>query len=1002
MSCRCVSSQALISQRWSLSTRQGIFLSRVLGPRPAQNPNTDAESVDQGGSYRYRGYAANNAFHPGRYFRTNQSYQQRRWPGTFGQNQRGPGAQYPVGQSDGASGPGGQFHQKPKVITIVRNGPKPRSNVKILLNRRSVQSYEQLVTDISEAFGPKHRHAKIRKLFSVRGKEVHGISDFFRDDDCFIAVSVGEANPSDADVGELLEELFPEGNYAKVFQREWEKNQRRSRRSVAGSLKSNRDAVNTNATKYSSSNDNNNNANLQTGSHVPDKRDSGFDSSDASTNRSEPDGPSGAVTDRRGAQHRPRRKMWRGEPEGGVNNNNTAPSEAGTCSPQQPQQQGYYLLKKMEKERMKVANEERERAKRRAQKMVEAERRAAEEEKRKRGLVPVRNMDNPFKRVEDPRDKEREEAVRRKKEEERRRREEERLEQEKKEREREEREQAEKAARERMAQAEQKEKESQDKEKERMEQEERERKKKEKEERAQRKADKPGKAKEAPPPVQSETSPAPKPDAQTKDTERDMDTSAAAVPAVAESANNEAKEDLDITDGPNTTVPAATAPPVAKDNGNTRQQQKEKRRQEREEKQQRKRAKTKIVRKTKEERQVSSDDFIFERYDLGRKLGDGNFAVVRQSRKKETGQEFAVKVIDKAKLKGKEHMVENEIDIMKDCNHTNIVRLFEEYETAERIYLVMELVKGGDLFDAITQSVKFGEPESALMVKDLCNALYYMHSRSIVHRDLKPENLLVHRNKDGSITLKLADFGLAMEVKELIYTVCGTPTYVAPEILTEIDLKAPKLGFPPSPHPLSCRNQILKTLCVCLLAQVHRNKDGSITLKLADFGLAMEVKELIYTVCGTPTYVAPEILTEIGYGLEVDMWAVGVITYILLCGFPPFRSPDRNQTELFEFIKAGEYEFLSPYWDSTSRSAKDLISRLLIVDRRKRYTSVDVLSHRWVVSCGQPDLLPAGAANLDGACKKVRRELEEQAKVNYDSYQRLKAEKKRERIKGEE
>ncbi|GFS20013.1 serine/threonine-protein kinase DCLK3 [Elysia marginata] len=898
--------------------------------RPAQNVTADTESVDQGGSYRYRGYAANNAFHPGRYFRTNQSYQQRRWPGTFGQNQRGPGAQYPLSQSDAATGAVGQYQQKPKVITIVRNGPKPRSNVKILLNRRSVQSYEQLVSDISEAFGPKHRHAKIRKLYSVRGKEVHGISDFFRDDDCFIAVSVGEANPSDGDVGELLEELFPEGNYAKVFQREWEKNQRRSRRSVAGSLKSNRDAVNTNAAaKYGNNNNNDNtanNANLHAAQHGTDKRDSGFDSSDASTNRSEPDG-GGAGTDRRGAQHRPRRKMRGTEAEPGAYN---APSEAGTASPQnqqqQPQQQGYYLLKKMEKERMKIANEERERAKRRAQKMVEAERRAAEEEKRKRGLVPVRNMDNPFKRTEDPRDKEREEAARRKREEERRRREEERMEQERKEKEREEREQAERAARERMQQAEQKEREQ---EKERAEQEERERKKKEKEDKAQRRADKTVKGKDDASPaaaVQNDAPPAQKQDAaQTKDNQPDADAAAAAT-TTTEAA-------VDETDAAAAAEAASAAPAPAPAVSNKdqaaiqRQQQKEKRRQEREEKQQRKRAKTKIVRKTKEERQVSSDDYILERYDLGRKLGDGNFAVVRQSRKKETGQEFAVKVIDKAKLKGKEHMVENEIDIMKDCNHANIVRLFEEYETAERIYLVMELVKGGDLFDAITQSVKFGEPESALMVKDLCNALYYMHSRSIVHRDLKPENLLVHRNKDGSITLKLADFGLAMEVKELIYTVCGTPTYVAPEILTEI-----------------------------------------------------------------------------GYGLEVDMWAVGVITYILLCGFPPFRSPDRNQTELFEFIKAGEYEFLSPYWDSTSRSAKDLISRLLIVDRRKRYTSVDVLSHRWVVSNGQLDVVPDGASSLDAACKKVRRELEDQAKVNYDSYQRLKADKRkeRERIRGEE
>ncbi|ESO87761.1 hypothetical protein LOTGIDRAFT_194203, partial [Lottia gigantea] len=261
---------------------------------------------------------------------------------------------------------------------------------------------------------------------------------------------------------------------------------------------------------------------------------------------------------------------------------------------------------------------------------------------------------------------------------------------------------------------------------------------------------------------------------------------------------------------------------------------------------------------------------------MGRVLGDGNFAVVKQSRLRSTGQEFGIKVIDKSKLKGKEHMVENEIEIMKECNHFNIVKLYEEFETRDRLYLVMELVKGGDLFDAITQSVKFTEIEAARMVKDLCNALFYLHSRNIVHRDLKPENLLVHRNKDGTVSLKLADFGLAMEVNDLIYTVCGTPTYVAPEILSEI-----------------------------------------------------------------------------GYSLEVDMWAVGVIMYILLCGFPPFRSPDRKQTELFAMIKAGEYEFVMPYWDGTSLYAKNLIGHLLVVDRTKRYSSIDVLSHPWIIFNGE-------------------------------------------------
>lgn len=110
----------------------------------------------------------------------------------------------------------------------------------------------------------------------------------------------------------------------------------------------------------------------------------------------------------------------------------------------------------------------------------------------------------------------------------------------------------------------------------------------------------------------------------------------------------------------------------------------------------------------------------------------------------------------------------------------------------------------------------------------------------------------------------------------------------------------------------------------------------------------MEVKEPIYTVCGTPTYVAPEILSETGYGLKVDTWAAGVISYIMLCGFPPFRSTKRKQSELFDLIQSGLYEFISPYWDDVSDEAKDFVSCLLVVGTQKRYSAEQALNHHWV------------------------------------------------------
>ncbi|XP_039526365.1 serine/threonine-protein kinase DCLK1b isoform X1 [Pimephales promelas] len=262
---------------------------------------------------------------------------------------------------------------------------------------------------------------------------------------------------------------------------------------------------------------------------------------------------------------------------------------------------------------------------------------------------------------------------------------------------------------------------------------------------------------------------------------------------------------------------------------------------------------------------------IAERYKVGRMIGDGNFAVVRECMERSTGRDYALKIINKSKCRGKEHMIQNEVSILRRVKHPNIVLLIEEMDTYSELYLVMELVKGGDLFDAITSSNKYTERDASGMLYNLSSAIKYLHCLNIVHRDIKPENLLVYEHQDGSKSLKLGDFGLATVV------------------------------------------------------------DGP-----------------LYTICGTPTYVAPEIVAETGYGLKVDIWAAGVITYILLCGFPPFRESTDNQEALFEHILMGQLDFPLPYWDNVSDSAKTLITCMLQVDVDQRYTALQVLDHPWV------------------------------------------------------
>jgi len=258
-------------------------------------------------------------------------------------------------------------------------------------------------------------------------------------------------------------------------------------------------------------------------------------------------------------------------------------------------------------------------------------------------------------------------------------------------------------------------------------------------------------------------------------------------------------------------------------------------------------------------------------WELSKELGSGHFAKVKLGTRLSDGAQAAVKIIKKPKSASKAKMVEVEARILKEMDHPYIVKCYDAYETDERVYLFMELMDGGELFDRIVDKGHFTEQDAQDTVHKLLGALKFMHDKGIAHRDLKPENMLM-TSKGADAVCKITDFGLG---------------------------------------------------------------------KFFD-----EQTTLMKTPCGTPGYIAPEVLHMKGYDQQCDIWSLGVIVYILLCGFPPFYAD--NDAQLFERIKAGKYEFLRPYWDPISNGAKDFVRRMLQVDPKKRATVNDLLMDPWL------------------------------------------------------
>lgn len=229
-------------------------------------------------------------------------------------------------------------------------------------------------------------------------------------------------------------------------------------------------------------------------------------------------------------------------------------------------------------------------------------------------------------------------------------------------------------------------------------------------------------------------------------------------------------------------------------------------------------------------------------------LGEGAFSVVYLAEHNKTGIKRCIKKISKRDFTtDQSESIMNEIKILQQTIHPNIVKIIEYYESQRSLYIVTEYLNGGELFDKISQKGSFTEKEVHGIVTQILSAIIYLHDLNIIHRDLKPENIIFEKLGLDEMNLKLIDFGTSREIQ----------------------------------------------------------KDQKLKIKM-----------------GTPYYIAPEVLKK-NYDQKCDVWSLGVITYILFCGYPPFNGS--TDAKIMERILTNDVIFPDEDWSQVSKEAKSLI-----------------------------------------------------------------------------
>ncbi|NXI87877.1 DAPK2 kinase, partial [Rhipidura dahli] len=249
-------------------------------------------------------------------------------------------------------------------------------------------------------------------------------------------------------------------------------------------------------------------------------------------------------------------------------------------------------------------------------------------------------------------------------------------------------------------------------------------------------------------------------------------------------------------------------------------------------------------------------------YELLEKLGSshcsGHFGVVRLCRERSTGSFYAAKFVKTRRCWGsrlglERAQVEQEVAILRQLSHPNIMRLHDLFASRAEVVLVLELIRGGELFDFIAEKEMLSEEEAIEFLGQILRGVEYLHACLIAHFDLKPENIMLQEKGVPKPWIKIIDFGLAQQLK-----------------------------------------------------------DG-VTFR---------------SLCGTPQYIAPEVINYEPLSPATDMWSIGVITYILLSGLSPFQG--ETDAETLSNVVAGAYEFEERCFSQTSEMAKDFIRQLLV------------------------------------------------------------------------